>query len=150
MLEDEGLNEFGFVALLHASHTVSVLSVPAVSTPSPDSHVLWVLQPSPLVVEEKVLPVHARHAPELNPCPGGHRAGAGHVDASASSNSSVEHAAVPANGLMFSRWQQWQLPQPPPFFQPYSIPLPRSSRKQTFIFPVGDHNACARSSACHV
>ena len=49
-------------------------------TPSPDPHVLWVLQPSPLVVEEKVLPVHAKHAPELNPSPGGQVTGAGHVD----------------------------------------------------------------------
>jgi hypothetical protein len=80
MLEDAGLNEFGFVALLHASHTVSALSVPAVSTPSPAPHVLWVLQPSLLVVEEKVLPVHAKHAPELKPSPGGQGSGAGHVD----------------------------------------------------------------------
>ena len=80
LLDDGGLNEFGFVPLLHASHTVSALAVPATATPSPEPHVLWVLQPSVLVVEEKVLLVHAKHAPELNPSPGGQGSGAGQVD----------------------------------------------------------------------
>ena len=78
--ESYGLYEFGFVPLLHASHTVSALAVPATATPSPEPHVLWVLQPSVLVVEEKVLLVHAKHAPELNPSPGGQGSGAGQVD----------------------------------------------------------------------
>ena len=54
------LNEFGLMALLHTSHTVSALAVPAVATPCPTLQVVWVLQPSKLLVDEKVSPWMSR------------------------------------------------------------------------------------------